>query len=135
MIYPEYRDLKTKYLEAQRLFGQAVDEKERLFSMTQPKAVITDKINVQGGATPNVFEKYLIEKEEREIDKNIAEAKSILTEREHILRLKEIELRQSNHIYDKVCRMYFLDGLKPFTISRKLHYSKSQIYRIVERFK
>lgn len=134
MIWLEYRDLNTKFLEAQRIFGQVVDEKERLFAMTQPKAVITDKVSVVGGATPNVFEKYLIEKEEKEIDQRIAEAKSILAEREHLLRIKEIELRRSGHIYDKVCRMYFLDGIKPYLISRKLHYSKSQIYRIIKKF-
>lgn len=62
MIYEEY---KNKYYETQREYDIILTEKEKLFSITQPSAIKFDKEIVSGGVVDNMFERYLILKEEK----------------------------------------------------------------------
>ena len=135
MIYEEYHAMSIKYQEAKQKLDEIISEKERLFFMTQPKAVSIKADKVDGGEYVNEFDQYLTALEDQQIDQKIEEAKHILTEREHLLRLVEIDLRRSSQLYDKVYRMHYLDNLNAYIIARKLYYSKSQIYNIIERIK
>ena len=125
MIYEDYHDIRTKFLEAQKQFDDVVSEKEQLF------AIDPDQVNVIGGSTMNPFDKYLIDKERKQIDQRIAEIQSILDCREHLLKIKEVELRRSAQLYDKVYRMHYLDRMNGYLIAKKLYYSKTQIYKIL----
>jgi DNA gyrase/topoisomerase IV subunit A len=131
MIYEQYHDLKTKYLDAQKQFDDVLSEKEQLFAQTQPKAIITDQEKVSGHSISNPFDKYLIEKERKQIDQRIAEIQSILECREQLLRIKEQELRRSAQLYDKVYRMHFIERMNGYQIAKRLYYSKTQIYKIL----
>lgn len=129
MIYEEY---KNKYYETQREYDIILTEKEKLFRMTQPSAIKFDKEVVSGGVVDNMFERYLILKEEKKIDQRLEEIKSILDDRERLLKLKEQELRASTDVKDKIYKYKYLDKLKVFKIAKLVGYSEPQVYRILK---
>jgi hypothetical protein len=131
MVYLEYEEYRMKYWETQRQYEEILTEKEVLFSKTQPKSVQFDKERVSGGSANNAFDEYLIQKERKKIDVRLAEAKSIMEERENLLRLKEEELRHSNEVLDKLYCCRVLDKLKMQKIIRVINYSESHIYRML----
>lgn len=131
MIYIEYENYKNKYYEAQTIFNNILNEQERLFVMTQPKATNPDKEIVSGGSPNNTFDTYLIEKEEKQIEARLQEARTILEDRGKLLKLKEEELRDSNNPYDKIYTYRHIDNLKIFKICRLVGYGEAQVYRIL----
>lgn len=132
MIYEEY---KNKYYETQREYDIILTEKEKLFSITQPSAVKFDKEVVSGGVVDNTFERYLILKEEKKIDQRLEEIKSLLDDRERLLKLKEQELKASTNIHDKIYKYRYIDRLKVYKIAKLVGYSEPQIYRILKIIK
>ena len=132
MIYEIYEEYKNKYYDTQNEYEKVLTEKEKLFMMTQPSSVKFDKGVVSGGITDNTFEKYLILKEEKKIDQRLEEIKSILDDREKLLKLKEQELRASTSVQDKIYKYRYLDKLKVFKIAKLVGYSEPQIYRILK---
>ena len=60
MVYLEYEFQKAKFHEVQRVFNELLNEKERLFTKTQPKAITYDGDRVQGGEHANVLDDYVI---------------------------------------------------------------------------
>ena len=132
MIYVIYEEYKNKYYETQKEYDIILNEKEKLFMITQPSAVKFDKDVVSGGITDNTFERYLILKEEKKIDQRLEEIKSILNDRERLLKLKEQELRASTSVQDKIYKYRYLDKLKVFKIAKLVGYSEPQIYRILK---
>ena len=131
MIYIEFEEYRQKYWETQRKYEEILTEKEMLFAKTQPKSVQFDNERVGGGSPNNAFDEYLIQKERKKIDVRLAEAKSIMEERENLLRLKEEELRHSNEVIDKLYCCRVLDKMKMQRITRILNYSESHIYRML----
>lgn len=135
MIYVIYEEYKNKYYETQKEYDIILNEKEKLFMITQPSAVKFDKEIVSGGTTDNTFDRYLILKEEKKIDQRLNEIKSILDDRERLLKLKEQELRASTSVQDKIYKYRYLDRLKVFKIAKLVGYSEPQIYRILKAIK
>ena len=135
MIYVIYEEYKNKYYETQKEYDIILNEKEKLFMITQPSAVKFDKEIVSGGTTDNTFERYLILKEEKKVDQRLDEIKSILDDRERLLKLKEQELRESTNIQDKIYKYRYLDKLKVFKIAKLVGYSEPHIYRILKIIK
>lgn len=135
MIYVIYEEYKNKYYETQKEYNIILNEKEKLFMITQPSAVKFDKEIVSGGTTDNTFDRYLILKEEKKIEQRLNEIKSILDDRERLLKLKEQELRASTSVQDKIYKYRYLDKLKVFKIAKLVGYSEPQIYRILKTIK
>lgn len=133
MIYIEYEVYKTKYKETQSIYDEILTEKERIFQKTQSKAIRYDVEKVSSGTYSNILDNYIVEKDEKRIDERLEEVKSLLDDRERLLKLKEKELRESKALYDKIYRMHYLDRMKPYRISEFIGYSKSQIYRILDK--
>lgn len=132
MIYEIYEEYKNKYIETQKEYDKILNEKEKLFMITQPSSVKFDKEVVSGGVVDNTFEKYLILKEEKKIDQRLEEIKSILEDRERLLKLKENELRASTSVQDKIYRYRYIDKLKVYKIAKLVGYSEPQVYRILK---
>lgn len=134
MNYIAYEIYKNKYYEAQLKYNEILCEKELLFNTTQPKASKIDA-DKQDGKRENIFDKYLMVKEQRQIDKRLREVKSILRDRERLLKLKEEELKSSSNLYDRVYKYKYLDKLKVFKICKLIGYSEAQIYRMLKTIK
>lgn len=132
MVYEDYENFKNQYHKTQLQYNDILSKKENLFAMTQPHTTDYGKVLVDGGTPKNSFDAYLIKKEEQQIDEKLAEIKSILEDREQLLKLKEQELRASNDIQDKIYRYRVLDKMRVYKISRLIGYSERQIYRILD---
>ena len=133
-VYVIYEDFKNKYFESQNKYDEILREKEYLFSKTQPKAARTDKIIISTSPT-NVFDEYLVVKEKKKIDQRLEEIKTIVEDRSKLLKLKEIELRHSKNIWDRIYTLRYLDNLHVKEIATALNYSKIQIYRKISIIK
>lgn len=133
MVYLEYEEYKRKYHEIQRQYDRILLENEELFQRTQIQGIVYDREKVSGGKSSNVMESYMTEKDIRKIDERLAEIKILLDGRKRLLDLKREELRDSKELVDKVYRMKYLDHMRVREISDKLCYSKTQLYRIVDK--
>ena len=135
MIYPEYEEAKARYIEAQRIFSEALWEKERLFTMTQPNAIRYDKDKVQISPSGSILDKYVEALEEQGIDEKLSTFRQLLEDRERLLKIKECDLRMSYDRIDKVYVCRFIDGHSIAQISKRLNYSRGQVYRIIQNIK
>jgi len=133
LVYLEYEEYKRKYHEIQKQYDKILLENEELFQRTQIQGIDYGREKVNGGKGSNVMELYIAEKDFRKIDERLAEVKILLDGRKRLLDLKREELRDSKELVDKVYRMKYLDHLKVREISDKLCYSKTQLYRIVDK--
>ena len=133
--YIEYEKCKNQCYEAQCKYNNLLAEKERLFSATQPQAIKFDKEVVSGGKPSNSFEKYLIIKEQKQIDERLAELKSIVDDFNHLLNIKCNQLEKSNNIKDKI---YYYRIVKRGSIAfvcRKVGYQEAQVFRYLKEIK
>ena len=135
MLYEEYEIYKNKYYEVQRKYNDILNEKEELFSRTQPKATQITGEKTTGGKHENLFDTYLIQKERKNIDQRLEEVKSILEDRERLVRLKEQELRASNNSFDKIYRCRYIDRLTIEKTARLSNYSRSQVFNILKEIR
>lgn len=132
MIYAEYHEYKNKYYAAQKEYDKILSEKEELFVKTQPKATEYDKEKVSGGNTSNSFDDYLIIKEKKQLDERLEEARSILEDREKLLKLKEEELRSSKDWLDIIYTYYFVEKLTIRKIAKKIPFSTTAIFEKIK---
>lgn len=135
LAYMVYEEFKNKYLDTQKQFDEILQEKEFLFAKTQPQSPNWDKIGENGNQINNKFDDYLVAKESKRVDERLSEIKSILDDRERLLRLKEQELRNSKNHVDKIYKMKYIDKFNMNKIVREAHYSRSQVYRILDDIK
>lgn len=132
MLYLEYERAKAKFRRAQAVYENALLEKERLFTITQPKAITYDKDPVQTSPSGDVLDNYVIALEEEKIEQKLQPFRDILHNREEFLDLKERELRKSPDRYDRIYTYRFLDGMSLRTIAKTLNFSKSEVHRCVQ---
>lgn len=135
MLYIQYNDYKNKYHNAQKEYDEIISEKEKLFAATQPQATVYDKEKVNGGSPSNVFDEYLIQKEKKNIEARLTEARSILNERKRLLTDKQEELLQSKNDYDILYRYKYIDNLRVRVICRKMPYCRASIYNMLNEIR
>ena len=133
MLYVEYLDYKKKYLDAQILYDRILSEKEALFLMTQPKASQVDSERVSGGKRNNVIDQYITIKEEKRIDLRLEEIKSIMQDREQLLKAKENELKNSKDWLDIIFVYYYIEKLSIRKISKKIPFGTTEIFRKLKK--
>lgn len=135
MIYIEYEQYRCKYLDLQEQFNHFLTEKERILTKTLPNAIRYDKDKTSSSLDGNPLEDYVIELEESKVDESLDRIRQLLEDRERLLQLKERELRMSQDVYDRIYRMKYLDCMGINKIAKIMHYSRSQVYRILENIK
>jgi len=135
LLFEEYEIYKNKHYEVQRKYNEILTEKEDLFSKTQPKATRITGEKTTGGKRVNAFDEYLIQKEKKNIDQRLKEVKSILDDREKLVKLKEQELRLSNNPYDKIYRCRYIDRLTIEKTARISSYSRASVFNILKKIK
>lgn len=126
-----YESAKAKYIDAQDAYRRLVDKKDELFQRTQPQAIEIKPDKISGGGASNPLEEYMIAKDRLGVDDRIVEARNILQERVQLLEVAERDLRQSPALYDRVYVMRYLSAHSVDYIARSLHYSKRQVYNII----
>lgn len=133
MLYVEYLDYKKKYLDAQIIYDEILSEKETLFLMTQPKALQVDAERVSGGKKTNKIDEYISIKDEKKIDLRLEEIRSILNDRENLLKAKEVELRNSKEWLDIIFVYYYIEKLSIRKISKKIPFGTTEIFRKLKK--
>lgn len=134
-IYITYEEYKNRYYAVQTQYNRILAEKEKLFAETQPKAMNLDKVVVDGGKRSNAFDNYLLIKERKQIDKRLAEVKSILADRKSLLESKEVELKNSKEWIDKLYIYKYIENLSIKKILHLIPYEEAQIYRMLKEIK
>lgn len=105
-----------------------------MFERTQPGAVEYDAVKVETSGGESPFDAYLAEKERKQLDFKLSEARIILFDRERLRNTALTELRASQEIEDKVYCLKVLDCCRVSHIALEIGYSESQIYRILSKF-
>lgn len=132
MVYVEYEIYKSRFRTAQMWFDDALLEKERLFTKTQPSAITYDRDIVQSSPSGDILDNYVISLEEKKINDKIEPFRQMLIDRERLLIIKEAELRRSPDKYDKIYVMKYLEGWSIGRICKQMNYSRSQVYKILD---
>lgn len=138
-MYLIHRKYYIAFLIAQQNVEAILNEWEQISARAQPRNPLSEHerefvstvvIPASGGSV-NKAEQYVIEMDQRKIRERLKEAKEIMAERFDLLDQKEEEIRKSADLYDKVYVEKWLNGMKAEDIADKLHYSRSQVYKII----
>ena len=129
MLYLEYERAKANFRSAQVMFEEALLEKERLFTITQPKAITYDKDVIQTSPCGDVLDRYVIALEDEHIEEKLRPFRELMMNRESLLDVKERELRKSADVFDKMYVYRFLEGMSIRGISKIMNYSRAQTYK------
>lgn len=129
MLYLEYERAKANFRSAQVMFEEALLEKERLFTITQPKAITYDKDVIQTSPCGDVLDRYVIALEDERIEEKLRPFRELVMNRESLLDVKERELRKSADVFDKMYVYRFLEGMSIRGISKIMNYSRAQTYK------
>lgn len=130
--YLEYECIKAKFVDLQEQFAKVLLEKERLFTRTLPSAIRYDKDKVQTTVDDNPLEDFIISAEEKKLDVKIKRLRHHLNDWGVLLSVKEVALRKSTSLTDRIYVMRYLDGYGVNKMCKILHYEKSRIYQILQ---
>ena len=131
MIYMKHAEARRAYKKALEEYGAILDEWVALFETTQPKGQQTDAVRVQTSPTNDALDRYLAEKERRNIDSRIKEARAIAENRKALLDNALEALTRSQEPMDRVYFLRFCRGFSVERIAQEVHYSESHIYRLI----
>ena len=129
-LFVEHYKLNEEYKEAKKEFDKALEKKSQLLYSVVPKSANFENELVKGSSS-NKFLNYTIKMEE--IDKEINVRRNLRDVLAYRLKLKEIELKKSDNILDKVYYLKFVERMKVKYISIKINYSKEQTYRFLKK--
>lgn len=134
-LFIEFEKYKREYYSTQRKYSELINERERLFSLTQPQATKYDKQIVKGGSNFNKFDDYLIKKEKLKLDSDISEIEIILNQRKKLYEDKKNELLKSNEVYDRIYVLRYINKMKITKVCIAMIYSEAQVYRILKNIR
>ena len=126
-LFIEYELLKRECKLAKREYDKALEKKAEYYYSVLPGASDTSKELIKTECTNDKFLNYTIRIQE--IDSEIDVRKNLYGNLSYRLKLKEIELRNSKELLDKIYTYRYLDRYKVNKIARLVEYSRAQLYR------
>lgn len=133
-IYEEYHLLKLEEKNSKRKYEELLDRKaEYYYTRTKPNTSNTEIEMSAVSSTSNKMLNTMINIEELEEEINCQ--KNIYGIKQYRLKLKEIELRDSNELLDIIYVMRYIDRMKVKHIANKLIYSHQRIYQLIDEIK
>lgn len=133
MIFIEYEELKEKFNKAQKEYDKLLDQKEIIILSPQVKSTQIKVCTSTSNKKTDKTLEYLISLEE--LMPKLNESRSLLGEREYLLKLKKLQLVESQELLDKVYVMRYIENMPVKHIARNLIYSKQRIYQLLEEIK
>lgn len=109
----------------QRLIG-LLQEKERLFQMTQPGAIRYDKVKVLSSNTASPLEEYVTRMER--LNPQIDRAQQMLEQWDMAVDEHLREMRKSRDVLDVIYVAWKVDHRSVQQIARKVNYSVPHVY-------
>ena len=131
MVFREYEQNKTKLNNSIIKYEKLLDDRERLFNITQPKGIDTSKEKIKSSVKESPYDVYLIEKEKRDLDDRIEEALRLIDKRKNLLENVKFKLLESDELIDEVYICRYMKRMKVRQISQKINYSEPQTYRML----
>lgn len=131
MVFREYEQNKTKLNNSIIKYEKLLDDRERLFNITQPKGIDTTKEKIKSSVKESPYDVYLIEKEKRDLDDRIEEALKLIDKRKNLLENVKFKLLESDELIDEVYVCRYMKRMKVRQISQKINYSEPQTYRML----
>lgn len=132
-LFIEYELLKRECKLAKREYDKALEKKAEYYYSVLPGASDTSKELIKTECTNDKFLNYTIRIQE--IDSEIDVRKNLYGNLSYRLKLKEIELRNSKELLDRIYTYRYLDKLKVKVIGIKIRYGKSQTYDYITKIK
>ena len=126
-LFLEYELLKRECKLAKKEYDKALEKKAEYYYSVLPGASDTSKELIKIECTNDKFLNYTIRIQE--IDSEIDVRKNLYGNLSYRLKLKEIELRNSKELLDKIYTYRYLDRYKVNKIARLVEYSRAQLYR------
>lgn len=108
MAYLEYERCKHKHRKAQKIYDSILSEKESILESQKDIAQV------------------------RLLDETLERMRETIICREALLSLAEKELMESKDCTDIVYRLRYMEHMKVKRIARIVHYSDTQVYRILQ---
>lgn len=128
-LYEEYIRIKRKYKDASKTYDKVLERKARLYFDMEPKAVDVSKERVNGGKREDQFASFVANLEE--IDIELHKARNERDLQNYFLKKKELELRESQEVINKIYAYRYIDRMKVKHIALKVHYGKTKIYEYI----
>lgn len=132
-LFIEYELLKRECKLAKKEYDKALEKKAEYYYSVLPGASDTSKELIKTECTNDKFLNYTIRIQE--IDSEIDVRKNLYGNLSYRLKLKEIELRNSKELLDRIYTYRYLDKLKVKVIGIKIRYGKSQTYDYITKIK
>lgn len=127
-LFVEYELLKRECKAAKRDYDKALEKKAEYYYSVLPGASDTSKELIKTECTNDKFLNYTIKIQE--IDSEIEVRKNLYGNLSYRLKLKEIELRNSKELLDRIYLLIYEDKVKIKNIARRLGYSYQRIYQL-----
>lgn len=134
-MYKTYMRHRAELKDALKEYSELIDRKTELFQRTQPSSVSADSVGGSAREGTDKIDSYLIISEREQLDPRIKAAKEIVEECSERMKYDEEIMRTSGDKMDRVCYQFFCLGKSVETIASEMHYSDSQIYRIIRLIK
>lgn len=132
-LFIEYELLKRECKLAKREYDKTLEKKAEYYYSVLPGASDTSKELIKTECTNDKFLNYTIRIQE--IDSEIDVRKNLYGNLSYRLKLKEIELRNSKELLDRIYTYRYLDKSKVKVIGIKIRYGKSQTYDYITKIK
>ena len=132
MIWPEYQSAFNEFRASQKRLRRLADQREELETTLGPSAIRYDKDIVQTSRedhTTAVLAKIA------DIDILIAQTSETVRIREAVLSQELKLLESSADIHDRIYLLYFVKHHGVRRISRSVGYSRSQVFRIIQKMR
>lgn len=135
MLYLEYHELLKKYKNAEKIYYTALDKKSSLLYLVEPHAIQAKEI-INSLSMTNPDEKIIMYVSQiEEVDKLINESRNNKDALNYELNKKEILLKNSQNIYDKIYYFKYIRGKRVNEFYRLINYSKRQVYNYIKEIK
>lgn len=128
-----YYDLQKELAIALARLKSLKEKRELYFNSTQPGGMSYDEPVVMGGTTNNAFDVYAEKVIEIDLQIKLVEAEILITQKH--LKAMEDSLRKMNGTLEKIFVARYIDGLTINQIARKMNYSRSQVYRKLQKIR
>ena len=135
-MYLEYVELFYKQRKAEKNYDNAIDDKAKLLYTVTPHSVIPNEVVNHLVPSLSADSKFInYSAEIVAVEENIKNTKDIFDNRTYLLKVKELTLRDSKDIYDRIYVYKWLDKKKEKQFCKLIGYSRAQTYRIVDEIR
>lgn len=131
MLYVDYEKMWEVIRKQEKEYFDLINDRDELFTKTQPKATTFDKELVDSSHNSNMLETYVIKEEQ--ITTRINQLNKSIDDRYQALNRKREELRLSKNIYDRIYYLKYVERLSIYKIAALVGYERTSVWRHLKK--